>query len=57
MKKLIRWLIKSFLPGYHLSRNPKRIKKVDHLPINDRISTEYRTSHLRGTFPGTSMGD
>jgi hypothetical protein len=28
MKPVIEWLIKIFLPGHHLARNPKRQKKV-----------------------------
>ncbi len=53
--------------GSHIHKNPpkgiKRRKKVDinaiaeESPLDDRISNEYRTSHLVGKFPGKNMGD
>ncbi len=57
-KRFLKWLIKVFIPGYHLAKNGSgRKKKIDHLNIDNLISEEYRTSHLQGNFPGKSLGD
>ena len=38
MKRLIKWLIRKYLPGYHLARNPTR--KVVHEPDGDNPGLE-----------------
>ncbi len=57
-KRFLQWVIPLVLPHYHLQKNGGgRRKKIDHLNIDDQISEDYRNSHLRGNFPGHSMGD
>lgn len=83
MLKIMRFLVKILLPGYHIKRKPGPRKAKEPIKayggryweeeksfkthpsdsqgqINheiDPISQEYRTSHLRGNFPGQNLGD
>ena len=61
----LKWQIRVLLKKYHLSRNGSgRRKKGNPIDLTtlsslkeDPISSEYRTSHLRGRFPGQNLGD
>jgi hypothetical protein len=50
----LKFQIKLLLKQYHLQKNSSgRKRKI----LDDEISSEYKTSHLKGNFPGKSLGD
>ena len=53
MLNIVKWLIKKYLPEFHLSHNPRRVK-ISEIPesmLKDRVGTPAEEVGQKYTYP------